>query len=345
MPRSPPICRGPRAGREALAEVAELAGSRLDGLVVCAGLGPQVQPTEMIAHVNYFGALDVLDGMLPLLAEGEAPAAVVVSSNSASLTPAHEELLGLLLDGDEERACACAAMLDGATVYGMSKLALTRAMRRRAGAWGKAGVRLNAVAPGPVDTPLLAGGLEDPVLGPLIEALPVPMGRRATAAEIAAAIGFLLDPANSYIHGSVLFVDGGSDALLAPRRPESTARTDRLNRRRRARAGPVAFARRLPALVGEAPGPGRRRRFGGDAGALHPQSVGQPRARAVAAPAPGCASGNARRRPRPARWARGARGAGPAGGGRGTSTRPRRTTPRPGCSPCWRADPRAPHWW
>jgi len=72
------------------------------------------------------------------------------------------------------------------------------------------------VAPGPVDTPLLAGGLEDPVLGPLIEALPVPMGRRATPAEIAAAIGFLLDPANSFVHGSVLFVDGGSDALLRP---------------------------------------------------------------------------------------------------------------------------------
>ncbi len=170
----------------------------------------------MIARVNFFGAVDVLDGMLPLLAEGEASAAVVISSNSASLTPVHEELLGLLLDADEDKACACAAGVDGATVYGMSKLALTRAVRRRAGAWGKAGVRLNAVAPGPVDTPLLAGGLEDPVLGPLIEALPVPVGRRANATEIAAAIGFLLDPANSYIHGSVLFVDGGSDALLRP---------------------------------------------------------------------------------------------------------------------------------
>jgi NAD(P)-dependent dehydrogenase (short-subunit alcohol dehydrogenase family) len=42
------------------------------------------------------------------------------------------------------------------------------------------------------------------------------MGRRGTAAEIAAAIAFLLDPANGYIHGSVLFVDGGSDALLRP---------------------------------------------------------------------------------------------------------------------------------
>lgn len=205
------------AGRaKAVSAVAELCGSRLDGLVVCAGLGPQTQPTESIARVNFFGALDVLDGLLPLLSEGEVPAAVVVASNAAGLTPAHEELLQLLLDGEEDKASACAAGLDGSTVYGTSKLALTRAMRRRAGAWGKAGVRLNAVAPGPVDTPLLAGGLEDPVLGPLIEALPVPMGRRANPTEIAAAIGFLLDPANGYIHGSVLFVDGGSDALLRP---------------------------------------------------------------------------------------------------------------------------------
>lgn len=207
---------GPVGRGEALAAVTELCGGRLDGLVVCAGLGPQVKPTEMIARVNFFGAVGVLDGMLGLLAQGEAPAAVVVASNSASLTPAHEELVALLLESDEDKAAACATGLDGATVYGMSKLALTRAVRRRAGTWGKAGVRLNAVAPGPVDTPLLAGGLEDPVLGPLIEALPVPMGRRATPAEIAAAIGFLLDPANSFVHGSVLFVDGGSDALLRP---------------------------------------------------------------------------------------------------------------------------------
>jgi NAD(P)-dependent dehydrogenase (short-subunit alcohol dehydrogenase family) len=207
---------GPGGRSEALTAVAELSGSRLDGLVVCAGLGPQTRPTESIARVNFFGAVDVLDGLFPLLSEGEVPAAVVVASNAAGLTPPHLELLELLLDGKEDEAAACAAGLDGSIVYGTSKLALTRAMRRRAGAWGRAGVRLNAVAPGPVDTPLLAGGLEDPVLGPLIEALPVPMGRRANPAEIAAAIGFLLDPANGYIHGSVLFVDGGSDALLRP---------------------------------------------------------------------------------------------------------------------------------
>jgi NAD(P)-dependent dehydrogenase (short-subunit alcohol dehydrogenase family) len=42
------------------------------------------------------------------------------------------------------------------------------------------------------------------------------MERRAAPAEIAGAVGFLLDPVNGFIHGSLLFVDGGSDALLRP---------------------------------------------------------------------------------------------------------------------------------
>jgi NAD(P)-dependent dehydrogenase (short-subunit alcohol dehydrogenase family) len=78
------------------------------------------------------------------------------------------------------------------------------------------GVRPNAVAPGPVRTPLLQATLDDPVLGPLADALPVPLGRRAAPGEIAHAVTFLLAPASAYIHGAVLFVGGGTDALLRP---------------------------------------------------------------------------------------------------------------------------------
>jgi NAD(P)-dependent dehydrogenase (short-subunit alcohol dehydrogenase family) len=200
----------------AVAELARLTDSRLDAAVACAGLGPQVRPHDRIARVNFFGAIGVLDAALPLLEAGDAPSAVVISSNAATLTPPDTELVDQLLGGDEEGAAARASELDGPTVYGTSKLALTRAVRRRAGPWAKSGVRLNALAPGPVDTPLLEGGLDDPRLKPLIEALPVPLGRRASAAEIAAAVAFLLDPAHGYVHGAVLFVDGGSDALLRP---------------------------------------------------------------------------------------------------------------------------------
>jgi len=46
--------------------------------------------------------------------------------------------------------------------------------------------------------------------------LPVPLGRAAPPEEIAAAVAFLLGPDASYVHGSVLFVDGGSDAAVRP---------------------------------------------------------------------------------------------------------------------------------
>ena len=93
---------------------------------------------------------------------------------------------------------------------------MARAVRRRVTEWGAAGVRINAVAPGPFESPLLQGGRDDPVLGPLIEALPVPTGAIGVPDEIAAVIEFLLSPAASYVHGSIVFVDGGIDALLRP---------------------------------------------------------------------------------------------------------------------------------
>jgi NAD(P)-dependent dehydrogenase (short-subunit alcohol dehydrogenase family) len=103
-------------------------------------------------------------------------------------------------------------------VYCSTKRALAIAVRRRAAELGGRGIRLNAVAPGAFDSPLLRGGLDDPELRPLIEALPIPVGRRGTPADVAPLIVFLLSPEARYLHGSVLFVDGGTDALFFPDR-------------------------------------------------------------------------------------------------------------------------------
>jgi len=202
--------------RSAVAEVSELSDGHLDGVVACAGLGPQVSSGSAIVRVNYFGVMTVLDGLLPVLEKGEAPAAVVIASNAASLTPQHPGLLEELTKDHEEAAAKLAETLEGITSYGMSKLALVRAIRKRARSWGAAGVRLNAVAPGPIDTPMLEGILADPRLKPVVEALPVPLERHGSPQEVAVAIAFLLDPSSAYIHGSVLFVDGGSDAEMRP---------------------------------------------------------------------------------------------------------------------------------
>jgi NAD(P)-dependent dehydrogenase (short-subunit alcohol dehydrogenase family) len=200
----------------AVREIGERCGGRLDGLVLSAGVA-QGNPLPLIASVNYFGAIDVLDGLLPVLREGDQPAAVGLCSNSARMAPyddhpyvqallAHDEILARrLIEGEH-----------GFLAYAGSKLALGIAVRRRAMEFGQAGVRLNAVAPGPVETPLLARSLEDPVAEKGLAALPNPLGRRAQPAEIAALIAFLLGPEAGYVHGGIWYVDGGIDAALRP---------------------------------------------------------------------------------------------------------------------------------
>lgn len=200
----------------AVSAVTDRAGGVLDGAVACAGLGGTVRPPSLVARVNYFGALDVLEGLRPALRAGAGRTAVAIVSNSASVAPRESPLLDALLAGDEERAAAVADETDGQIVYAVSKLALARALRRRAVEWAPDGVRLNGVAPGPVPTALLEGELADPAVGEMIKQFPVPLGRWGTPEDVAAAVTFLVSAEASWVHGTILFVDGGSDALLRP---------------------------------------------------------------------------------------------------------------------------------
>jgi len=209
------------AGREAaIAAVRKAAGNRLDGLVACAGVGPQTESLPLIVSLNYFGAQAVLAGLREALAAGTQPAAVAVSSNSATVPGSESDtpLVAACLAGDEDEARRVATSLFGHQVYAGSKLALARWVRRNAPSaeWAGAGIRLNAVAPGAVMTPLLQGGLDHPVWGPAIRGFPIPTGGFGTPDQIAAAITFLLSPDAGFCCGSVVFVDGGTDAMLRP---------------------------------------------------------------------------------------------------------------------------------
>ncbi|WP_417767368.1 SDR family NAD(P)-dependent oxidoreductase [Stappia sp.] len=95
-----------------------------------------------------------------------------------------------------------------APAYSASKGAVSSMTRSLAVAWGGRGVRVNAVAPGWVDTKLSARAKADPVRGPRIEAR-IPLGRWAQPAEIASVIAFLLSDEASYVHGAIIPVDGG----------------------------------------------------------------------------------------------------------------------------------------
>jgi NAD(P)-dependent dehydrogenase (short-subunit alcohol dehydrogenase family) len=208
-------------GRDgAVDEVKRRCADRIDRFVACAGISTDDPSPARIASVNYFGMVDLLDGLFDYLKRGKDPAAVVISSNSAQLLAVDDAPYVLaLLEHDETKARRIVEEAgDTILAYMGSKNAVARAIRRRAMAWGNAGVRLNAVAPGNTKTPQLQRGLDHPVIGDLIRALPRPLGRDAEPNEIAVVVAFLLSRDASYVHGAVYYVDGGIDAVARPDR-------------------------------------------------------------------------------------------------------------------------------
>jgi meso-butanediol dehydrogenase / (S,S)-butanediol dehydrogenase / diacetyl reductase len=75
---------------------------------------------------------------------------------------------------------------------------------------GNVGVRVNCIAPGPVDTEMSKLVHSVAIRSDYYDT--VPLNRYGTTEEIAEAVGFLCSPAASYVNGQVLAVDGGFDA-------------------------------------------------------------------------------------------------------------------------------------
>jgi NAD(P)-dependent dehydrogenase (short-subunit alcohol dehydrogenase family) len=211
---------GPEGRNEAIDAVLEHSGGALDRLVTCAGLGSNVRPPSLIASVNYFGSIEIIDGLFDGLRKGSEPAVVSIVSNSAQMAPLDDSpYVQALLDHDEPTARSIIDEMDSPIVaYMGSKHALGRALRRRVRKWGDARVRLNGVAPGPVDTPLLRATAEDPATRKAIEQIDIPIGRRGEPDDIAKLVMFLLSPDAAWIHGSIIFADGGNDAEIRPDR-------------------------------------------------------------------------------------------------------------------------------
>ncbi len=92
--------------------------------------------------------------------------------------------------------------------YSAAKAGLVAATRNFAAKWVGKGVRVNAVAPGVIDTPMTAPMAAFPELVDA-ELAHIPMGRFGTAREVAGAVLFLSSGAASYVTGHTLAVDGG----------------------------------------------------------------------------------------------------------------------------------------
>jgi NAD(P)-dependent dehydrogenase (short-subunit alcohol dehydrogenase family) len=201
------------AGRELMVqEVADACGGALDGLVAAAG----IMGTESnVVAINYFGAIATLEGLRPLLARGADPSAVAISSNSTTTTPGlPNELVDVILAGDETAALTATSNAPGVFAYPASKLALARYVRRHAPTteWIGAGIRLNAIAPGVIETPMTKNDL-DFIFG-IPDVFPVPIGRPGRPEEIASLLAYLLSPDAGFFCGSVVFADGGTDATV-----------------------------------------------------------------------------------------------------------------------------------
>ncbi|WP_370890227.1 SDR family oxidoreductase [Janibacter sp. GXQ6167] len=208
-----------RQGRERGArEALDATGARVDAVIACAGLSA---PSPTTVAVNYFGVVDFLEAIRPVLASAEAPRAVAVSS-MATLHPNSSELVEAMLAGDEQRALTIADGLAGDPqtanqIYGSSKRALSRWIRRESitDMWAGAGIPLNAVAPGVVITPMTEELRASGDGMALVDAsVPMPLNYHQSADSVANLLIWLASEANTSTCGQTIYCDGGAEAVL-----------------------------------------------------------------------------------------------------------------------------------
>lgn len=185
--------------------VAELPAGA-NGLANIAGL-PPTRPPEAVVKVNLVGLKYLTTRLVPKLADG---ASIVNLASLAGLgwADAKESIAAsedLRFDGV---AAFCKAhAIQGARSYFFSKEALIVWTMRNRWTWRDRGIRMNAVSPGPVETPILKDFLE--TLGARAEEDMRTMDRVGTPADIAPVVCFLLSDGAAWIRGTNVSADGG----------------------------------------------------------------------------------------------------------------------------------------
>ncbi len=192
----------PAEGR-ALVNAAVEAFGRLDALVANHGIWPSDDvPIELMTEEQWRRTLGVnLDSVFGLVqaavTQMELQGPPVTGDDGAK---GHIVLISSTAGQRGEANHADYAVTKGALISLTKSLSSELAPR---------GIRVNCVAPGWVATEMSAAALDDPELGPKIKAA-IPVGRAATAQEIAGPILFLCTPFAGFISGEVLNVNGGA---------------------------------------------------------------------------------------------------------------------------------------
>ncbi|MGH1452540.1 MAG: SDR family NAD(P)-dependent oxidoreductase [Paracoccaceae bacterium] len=175
----------------AVEQIRARLGGRLDALVNNAGISPKspdggrlnTLETDLktwghVFHVNFFASVVLARGLRSELAAAKGAVVNVTS-----------------IAGNQVHPFAGAA-------YATSKAALKALTREMAHDFGPLGVRVNAIAPGEVETSILSPGTEKIVEG-------LPLRRLGQPSEVADAIYFLCSEQSSYISGTEIEVNGG----------------------------------------------------------------------------------------------------------------------------------------
>ena len=200
---------------------------QIHGLICVAGVAGTCGDMKLMFSLNYFGVTGLAYGIYDLLKK-KGGSCVVIVSNTISQGGVHMDLCDMLnyacnQDRNEARILSILEQYDGSNMtmaqglYATTKYALARWVRRISASWGANGVRINAVAPGNVRTPLTAA-MGDRATAALA-GLPIPINYQTgdqllDPVDIANVLVFLVSPAAHGVNGNIMFVDGGTDALL-----------------------------------------------------------------------------------------------------------------------------------
>jgi len=196
------------ADADARAAAVAAIDAPLDGIAHVAGL-PGTHAPGWVLAVNLFAIVDLTRRLEARFAPGAA--IVAVSSIAAQRCDWPEPALAALIAGE-----GVPDDLSGAAAYELSKRALSLWVTMEAARLAPRGVRVNAVSPGPVETPILADFERS--MGPARLAAAARLaGRHATADEIAAPVAWLLSGEAAWVNGVDLRVDGGFHAIRAAR--------------------------------------------------------------------------------------------------------------------------------